>query len=254
MTETDTTTALQDELESMYEKYTLHHPAEIRARLRQIVDKRCLLLVRGPGTDDVVTAALTLGEHSLWVDVPRDPAVAAQLQKAERLRFESAIDRVGVRFTTGAARPGTYEGLPALEVALPEKLIHLQRREYVRREPITPLACTLKVADLGGQSRTVTANVADIGGGGIAMVASDAVMEPEIGDVLPDVVLELPDDGPLVVRLRVQHLTRFEQHGRRMWRAGCQFIELNAHDESRVLRYVMHLDRQHAVKRRERDF
>jgi c-di-GMP-binding flagellar brake protein YcgR len=254
MTETAPPPA-HDEPESLYEKYMLHHPAEIRARLRQLIDRRCSLLVRTTDSDDVVTMPLTLGDHSLWIDVPRDPTMTARLQSAERLRFESALDRVGVRFTTGPARTGTFEGLPALEVALPDKLIHLQRRDYVRREPVTALACTLKVADAGGRPRAVTAKIADIGGGGLAVLSSDeAVARPEIGDVLPDVVLDLPDDGPLVVRLCVQHVALFEQHGRPVWRAGCQFVDLNAQDEARLVRYVMHLDRLHSAKRREQDF
>lgn len=243
-----------DEPESLYEKYMLHHPAEIRARLRQLIDKRCTLLVRAPGSEDVVTAALTLGEHSLWIDVPRDAAIAAQLQRAERLRFESSIERVGVRFSTGPARPGTFAGLPALEVAIPDRLIHLQRRDYVRREPLAALACTLRVADAAGKSCTVAAKIADIGGGGLAVLSSDnAVLHPDIGDELPDVVLDLPDDGPLAVRLRVQHVARFEQHGRPVWRAGCQFVDLSPQDQARLLRYVMYLDRLHAVRKRERD-
>jgi c-di-GMP-binding flagellar brake protein YcgR len=254
MTETAPPTA-PHEPESLYEKYMLHHPAEIRARLRQLIDKRCTLLVRAPGSDDVVTSALTLGERSLWIDVPRDPSVAARLQSAERLRFESAIERVGVRFATGPARPGTFEGLPALEVDLPDKLIHLQRRDYVRREPISALACSLRVADAAGRSHKVAAKIADIGGGGLAVLSSDdGLQQPEIGDVLPDVVLDLPDDGPLVVRLRVQHVARFEQHGKPVWRAGCQFVDLNPQDQARLVRYVMHLDRLHAAKRREQDY
>ena len=31
--------------ESLYEKYMLHHPADIRGCLKQLVDKRCVLLV-----------------------------------------------------------------------------------------------------------------------------------------------------------------------------------------------------------------
>ena len=39
----------QTEGEGLYEKYMLHHPADIRGCLKQLVDKRCVLLVRtGP--------------------------------------------------------------------------------------------------------------------------------------------------------------------------------------------------------------
>ncbi|MFC0677087.1 flagellar brake protein [Lysobacter korlensis] len=244
--------ASRDDFESMYEKYMLHHPADIRARLRQLIDKRCTVMVRAPGQEDATTAALALGERSIWFDVPRDADLTPRLQTAEKLRFESAIERIGVRFTTGPARLGTYEGLPALEVDLPEKLIHLQRRDYVRREPLSSLGCTLSVPASAGGDHKITARIADIGGGGLAVLTSDdAALQPAVGDELEHVVLELPEDGPLTVRLRVQHVAKFEQNGRTVMRAGCQFVQLSAQDQARLVRYVMHLDRLHSIRRRE---
>lgn len=254
---TDTAQTARDDVESMYEKYTLHHPAEIRARLRQLVERRSTVLVREAGTDDDgVTVALALGPGSFWIDVPRDEALASRLQRVDRLRFESAIERVGVRFTTGPARLGTYEGLPALEIDIPPKLIHLQRREYVRREPVSSLGCTLRLPDATtaqGAPRTVSARIADIGGGGLAVLTTDdKVLQPSVGDELRDVVLELPDDGPMTVRLRVQHVQRFEQNGRQVVRSGCQFVGLSAQDQARLVRYVMQLDRLHSARMHER--
>lgn len=254
---TEPAPTVRDDIDSMYEKYMLHHPAEIRARLRQLVDKRSTVLVREAGTElDAVTVALAIGPGSFWIDVPREDALTARLQRAERLRFESAIERVGVRFTTGAARLGTYEGLPALEVDLPPKLIHLQRREYVRREPVSSLGCTLRLPDATtqqGAPRTVNARIADIGGGGLAVLTTDEkVLHPTVGEELRDVVLDLPDDGPLTVRLRVQHVQRFEQNGHSIVRSGCQFVGLSAQDQARLVRYVMHLDRLHSARMHER--
>jgi c-di-GMP-binding flagellar brake protein YcgR len=245
---------LQDEPERLYEKYMLHQPTEIRTRLQQLIDRRCTLHIHAAEPEDVVTSALALGENCLWIDAPHDAAASERLQSAERLQFGSSIDRIDVRFSTGPARPGVVDGLPALEVELPRKLIHLQRRDYVRREPVTELACTLRIADETGSARTVAAKIADISGGGLAVLSSDEAMpQPEVGDVMPDVVLTLPDNAPLTVRLRVQHVVEFEQRGRQVWRAGCQFVELSTRDEERLLRYVMHLDRLHAAKRRGRD-
>lgn len=251
------TTALREDFESMYEKYMLHHPAEIRARLKQVVDRRSTVLVRESGTEnDAVTAALALGATSFWIDVPRDETLTQHLQVAERLRFESAIDRVGVRFSTGPARMGTFEGLPALEVDLPDKLIHLQRREYVRREPLSSVECSLKLPRVDGENlgaQDVRGRVADIGGGGLAILTTDNdVLHPRVGDELRDVVLELPDDGLLKVRLLVKHVQQFDRDGHRTVRAGCQFIGLNAQDQARLVRYVMQLDRQHSARKLDR--
>ena len=238
--------------ESLYEKYMLHHPADIRGCLKQLVDKRCALLVHAAGTENAVTAVLAVGPTSMWIDVPRDAALTEQLLSADRLRFESSIDRITVRFATGAAQRGTHDGLPAIEVPMPVKVMHLQRREYVRREPPGTVSCILPVPGSANQRRSIRATIADIGGGGLAVLTSDDVaLEMNAGDVFPDVMLELPEQEPMSVTLRVQHAQRIDQRGRRVWRAGCSFVDLTVQDQARLLRYVMQLDRMHMSKLRE---
>jgi len=238
--------------DGLYEKYMLHHPADIRGCLKQLVDKHCIVLVHAAGTDNAVSAALAVDTSGLVIDVPRDAALTAQLLAADRLRFESSIDRITVRFATGAAREGTHDGLPALEVPLPVKVMHLQRREYVRREPLGAISCLLPMHTEGGARRSIRAAIADIGGGGLAVLSSDdASLDLKAGDLFPDVLLELPDQEPMAVTLCVQHAQKFDQHGRRVWRAGCSFVDLTVADQARLLRYVMQLDRLHMAKLRD---
>jgi c-di-GMP-binding flagellar brake protein YcgR len=238
--------------EGMYDKYMLHHPADIRGCLKQLIEKHCVVLVHAAGTENAVSVALGVGPSSLWIDVPRDAALTAQLLAADRLRFESSVDRITVRFATGAAREGTYDGLPALEVPLPVKVMHLQRREYVRREPLGTISCLLPAHADGGARRTIRATIADIGGGGLAVLTSDdALLDMKTGDVFEGVMLELPEQEPMAVSLRVQHAQKVDQHGRRVWRAGCSFVDLTVADQARLLRYVMQLDRLHMAKLRE---
>lgn len=249
-----TDTILQQDGDALYEKYMLQHPADVRGCLRQLIDKHATLLVHAPGTEQAVSVALALGEDRLWVDVPRDPALAERLLRADRLRFESALDRITVRFSTGPARRGVWGELPALEVPVPLKLMHLQRREYVRREPLGSLACVMPVHTPDGGRKTTRASIADIGGGGLAVLtADDSGLVLAAGDLIPDVLLDIPDQGTLAVTLRVQHAARIEQRGRKVWRAGCAFVDLSVQDQAKLLRYVMHLDRMHASRLRELD-
>lgn len=240
--------------DGLYDKYMLHHPADVRGCLRQLVDRHCTLLVHAAGTEQAVSICLGIGETSMWIDVPRDPALTDRLLAAERLRFESSIDRITVRFATGAAQRGVYGELPALEVPLPLKLMHLQRREYVRREPIGALVCQIPSKDAQARPQPVRASIADIGGGGLAVLTSDdRSVSFESGEVIPGVLLDIPDQGTLHVTLRVQHAVRIEQHGQRVWRAGCSFVDLSVQDQAKLLRYVMQLDRMHAARLRELD-
>lgn len=240
--------------EPLFEKYMLHHPADIRGCLKQLIDKRCTVLMHAVGTENAVTAALGIDDSGLWLDVPRDADLTEKLLGVDRLRFESSIDRITVRFTTGPAQRGPHEGLPALRVPIPLNVMHLQRREYVRREPPGQLSCLLPVNDATGATRATRATIADIGGGGLAVLTSDDIaLQLESGDTLPDIVLDLPEQGSMTVTLRVQHAARIDQRGQRVWRAGCSFVGLTLADQAKLLRYVMQLDRLHANRLREQD-
>ncbi|CAA9334599.1 MAG: hypothetical protein AVDCRST_MAG71-1912 [uncultured Lysobacter sp.] len=242
------------ETDGLYEKYMLHHRADIRGCMRQLIDKRCTLQVGLPGGDAAVSAALALDDDGMWIDVPRDEAMVRLLDGAERVRVESAINRITVRFMAGPAELGEHDGRPALHIGLPEKVMHLQRREYVRREPPEPLACEIAWPDRSGSTRTVKAAIADIGGGGLAVLSSeDGSVEYRLGDIIRDVVIELPEPPALRTALRVQHISYIDRDGRRVQRAGCEFVSLSVQDQARLMRYVMYLDRLHAVKLRERE-
>jgi c-di-GMP-binding flagellar brake protein YcgR len=239
--------------DGLYEKYMLHHPADVRACLRQLIDKHSTLLVHAPGTEQAVSVGLAMDDTRLWIDVPRDPALAERLISADRLRIESSVDRITVRFATGAAQRGIHGDLPALEVPLPLKVMHLQRREYVRREPIGTLVCRIPVRE-GGAVRQVRASIADIGGGGLAVLSTDEIDFGVVsGDRLDGVTLDIPDQGTLTVSLCVQHAARFDQQGRKVWRAGCSFLDLTVQDQAKLLRYVMQLDRMHMARQRGLD-
>jgi flagellar brake protein len=246
----DTAAASSPEGDGLYEKYMLHHPADVRERLRQLIDKHSTLLVHAVGLEPAVSVALAMDEATLWIDVPRDPTLTARLLAAGRVRVESSVDRITVRFATGAARMGSHDGKPALEIPVPLKLMHLQRREYVRREPIGGLDCHIPVRE-DGRTRYLRAHIADIGGGGLAVLTSDeATFGVAAGDVLEGVMLEIPEQGTMTVALRVQHAARIEQNGRRVWRAGCSFVDLSVQDQAKLLRYVMQLDRLHMARYR----
>jgi c-di-GMP-binding flagellar brake protein YcgR len=114
------------------------------------------------------------------------------------------------------------------------------------------ISCVLPAHVEGGGRRTIRATIADIGGGGLAVLTSDdAHLDLKTGDVFDGVLLELPEQDPMAVSLRVQHAQKVDQNGRRVWRAGCSFVDLTVADQARLLRYVMQLDRLHMAKLRD---
>lgn len=238
---------------SAYEKFMLHDEVAVRARLQQLIDARATVTALDEsGAASMVTVPLALDGDALIVDAPPAPAVQTALLASRRVYFEGTLERVTLRFSSGPARTQQYDGRPALAVPMPTQLLHLQRRETMRREPPAgALRCTVPVID-GDATRTVAASIRDIGGGGLAVLVPEAEMALAVGDVFNDCVLELPDGAPLLVTLRVQHLQRPLHRGRAVLQAGCQFVDLRPDAQARLFRYVMQLDREQASRRRER--
>lgn len=239
--------------ESAYEKFMLHDPAAVRARLQQLIDARATVTaLDDTGAASMLTAPLAIDGDTLLVDPPPGLAVQTALLASRRLYFEGTLDRVTLRFSCGPARTTLHRGRPALAVPLPTQLLHLQRRETMRREPPAgALRCTVPVED-GDPPRMVDATIRDIGGGGLAVLVPEEGVTLAVGDVLPGCMLELPDGPPLAVTLRVQHVQRPTVRGRVVLQAGCQFIDLRMDVQARLFRYVMQLDREQASRRRER--
>lgn len=243
---------LPDDAASAYDKCLLHDAASIRAQLQLLIDKRCMLTASGEANSvSVLTAPLELDADALWVDVPPSAAVLHHLLQCPRLSFEGAIDRVTLRFSSGPPTLGTHDGRPALRLPLPERLLHLQRRELMRREPPPgTLDCLVPARDpINGASVTRT-TIRDIGGGGLAVLAVDASLALAPGDLLPGCVIEIPELGTVEVTLRVCHVREMHQRGKDVRHAGCEFVDLAAASQAKLFRYLMQLDREQLARRR----
>lgn len=241
----------QPDAASGYDRYMLYDAVAIRTQLQRLIDHRCTLTVSGGGAaDSTATALLEIRDSHMWVDVPRNPAVLQRLLRSEKLSFDGRVDNIEVRFSTQAAATGTHEGGPALRVPLPERLLHLQRRELMRREPPGILNC-LVPRKLGGAAVTgaVATTIRDIGGGGLAVLADDA-LALSVGDLLPGCVIELAELGQVEVTLRVRHIREFSQRGKTLRQAGCEFIDLPAAAQEKLFRYLMQIDRQRLARQR----
>ena len=242
-----------DNATGVYDKCLVHEPASIRAHLQMLIDKRCMLTASGEaGASSVLTAPLAITDDMLWVDVPRSAAVLEGLLACTRLSFEGAIDKVTLRFSSGPPLLGSHDGRPALGVPRPHRLLHLQRRELMRREPPPGvLDCRVPARDTAGGLPPTVATIRDIGGGGLAVLVADATLALAPGDMLPDCVIALPGLGEVEVTLHVRHVRQVRQRGRDVRHAGCEFVGLTPAAQAKLFRYLMQLDREQLTRRRE---
>jgi c-di-GMP-binding flagellar brake protein YcgR len=236
------------DLDAYYDKFYVHGQAEIRRHLQRLVDGRCAVRARAEGSNaSVVTVVLQVEDASLWVDLPPDEPMLRSWLAAPQLRFEGSIERVALRFACGPGTMDSQDGRPALLLPIPTRLLHLQRREYMRREPpLGTLTCRLAARPAGHE---VDATIRDIGGGGLAIVATRDAIDFTVGEVLGSRI-ELPGIGEVEVDLRVCHVLAREHRGRELAQAGCEFVDLAPAAQRKLFRYLMQLDREAMARRR----
>lgn len=244
---------LPDDDAGVYDKCLVHDPTSIRVQLQQLIDKRCMLIASGnAGATSMLTAPLAIEDVTLWVDVPPSAAVLQSLLQCARLSFEGVLDKVTLRFSSGPATLGSHDGRPALRVPLPHRLLHLQRRELMRREPPPDaLNCLVPARDSASGAPPIATTIRDIGGGGLAVLATDASLALAPGDLLTGCVIELPGLGAVEVDLHVRHVRQVRQRGKDVRHAGCEFVDLPAATQAKLFRYLMQLDREQLARRRE---
>ena len=233
-----------------YDKFFVYNAADVRRHLQRLVDGRCTLSAHAEGArESVVTVLLQVEDASLWVDVPPGRETLMRWLNAPQLRFEGSIERVALRFACGPAQLDHHDGRPALLLPLPQRLLHLQRREFMRREPPVG-ALTCRFPSPAQQGQWIDATIRDIGGGGLAILGTREQIRFAVGDVVGGCRISLPEFGDVEVDLRVRHVVERQHRGRDLAQAGCEFVDLDAAAQRKLFRYLMQLDREELARRR----
>jgi c-di-GMP-binding flagellar brake protein YcgR len=243
--------------DSAYERYELREPAAVQALLRRMIEHRCTVSVRpasepgAPPLSSVVSALLAVDARHLWVDVPRQESLLSGLLRHDQLSFDGYLDRVHVRFQCGPSSMDSQDGGPALRVPVPDRILHLQRRELLRREPPPgDLRCTLPARPHAEPpTQAINATIRDIGGGGVALLVPESAMKMKVGEVLRGCLLEMPGAPAFDVNLEICHVRELRQPAGVTQQAGCRFVNLPATAQSRLFRYLMQLDRERLSRR-----
>lgn len=231
-------------------RYRIENRGEILSLLRNLQTRKCLLNVAPGGSVEYssVTTLLHLADggraRSFIIDCAARDITNQRLCNSP-LHFSASLDGIRINFITPAASTCEFESLPALRVNLPEYLFRLQRRDYFRIPvPIThPVLCRIPHRD-SIPADIITTAVIDLGCGGIALSGDGLAFIPEIGTLLPDCQLRLPDDDhPLNVILEVRNFAQFTlRSGAQRQRIGCRFVGLPQATAARLQRYVMQIE------------
>lgn len=233
--------------------YQVHSRREIVTLLRSLEQQRQLItmLVNG-SAEAVITSVLGVDEETgtLFIDCASNPTMNRRIAESNNISFETVLDRIRILFFAESAQECTYDGLPALSLAIPGSVIRLQRREYYRvPTPISnPVRCTIPLQhELGIE--TVTLTLQNVSGGGVALIDDKKSLDTTPGTIYRDCRIHLPGNTVVVTALEVRNCQDINlPTGKSVRRIGCLFIELPPSMLSAIQRYITKLEREQNAK------
>ena len=229
--------------------YEVGSRREIISLLRSIGEKNQLIRMLIHGEADVcVTTILEVDPDTNTVTLDRsiDAEQNLRILAAKRISFETTLDKIRILFASDYVTETIFERRSALQMALPESLVRLQRREFYRMAtPLTnPVRATVPLPqELGGGSAVFP--LADISCGGIAVLANKFMLGNTIGVNYPSCRIDLPDIGTVTTTLQVRNsldLTLLNNKTNR--RLGCHFLGISGANLAMVQRYITKLERE----------
>jgi c-di-GMP-binding flagellar brake protein YcgR len=240
------TTVTQDNLDA----FTITFRREIVFYLRQLInDGERVSIMFNDGRDALLTVLLDVNEDAnrLVFDWGGSEDSNQRFLRSERNIFVASPQGIRNQFITGPAREITYNKRRAFAVALPDKYVRLQRREFFRLVlPMTrrpPCRVTL-----GPQEQEQLLSVIDIGVGGVGLESPAASLPLAVGEILRGAMIDLK--GPTVMRLdlEVRYVGTLTRGNHQVGHLGCRFVKLGAAQEHEVQKFITQVQREERAK------
>ena len=228
--------------------YQIDSQKEIAKLLRATCEKKILLKMAVDEEAEewavIPILAIDVEKNEVIIDRPQDEGQIERIMQAPMVSCETSLDKVRLLFSVEYIDECAYQERPAFSFSIPQNLIRLQRRESFRVE--TPacdaVRCRLQVPkNLGGGNCILP--VADIRGGGIALVDESHSLKTIIGRVYPECTLILPEATLINTALEVRNLSDVKRADDSVvQRIGCKFSRLSPAMLDKVQRYIFKLE------------
>jgi c-di-GMP-binding flagellar brake protein YcgR len=235
-----------------YDQFMLRTPAEIRVVLRGLFDRVSQITAFfNEGRDMLITTLAVVADDHLILDYGPSSEMNSKALLAEKHFCVTMLDKVRIQFILRGFSKVEQDGRAAFRCALPSEVLRLQRREYYRLiTPITrPLKCQVTAQMPDDSLYSHEAHVFDISGGGLGISAPPEGIPFDLGMILPDCHLELPEVGNINGTLKVRSLFDMTmRNGLRVRRAGCEFINLPGPMMTLIQRYIIKVERERKAR------
>jgi len=233
------------------EQYLVHNIKEIIQILTDLSKNKSMLKVSfNHGADECLTTiiAIDVKNHAVHLDIGLDDGFNSRLLASHHVVF-SKDEGVRIKWTSAHISVVTLKDGKAMKIALPQKLLRLQRREFFRLATpiVNPVPCQIPITDEANPEvvRILELTLADVSLGGIGVIAPDPLDQAlVVGASFNKCKISFPDVGETNLTLQVRNITSISlKEGLTKHRVGLQFIEPSRGNEGLINRYTHNLER-----------
>lgn len=225
------------------DRFTLVGEMAILSLLQGLLFRRQAISVQyGERRESLLSTLLSVHPEGMVFDLGLDPASNERLLASRRLYFSCQPDGVLVRFQCESPQAIVWDGDAAAQVALPQRITRLQRREYFRViAPIAkPISFGVRIPEFGHLD-LVMHNLS-VGGAGLTLPEG---LRIPLGTLHADGLFRVANNEPVEVELAMKHFTPLT-HGvvKPVTRIGIAFQRLARKQEAALQRWIIQLDQE----------
>lgn len=236
--------------DQLTESQHLTRTEDILRVLQALLINRSLLTVALPGVKALASSLVIAIDDQAghWlIDAVSDDAIQQQLSPGQPLLIRAAYGGIQVSCEVQVQDRVQWEGLPALKLSLPAKLLHRQRRAAFRADIAAPdrpdiqLSSSHRPAPLLGQ-------VFDISADGVGVLFDKFIRPP----IEPGEIFSCPQLHPALPQQSWQLIAKHPQYDKinDKYRCGFSLLDMNAADAKRISQWVLAEQRKQRMNRR----
>ncbi|MDI1308518.1 MAG: flagellar brake protein [Methylotenera sp.] len=201
--------------------------------------------------DTCLTNVISVDAHNnvVYLDIGIDDAFNNRLLASHHVVF-SKEDGVRIKWISDQLTLATLKDGKAIKIALPHKLMRLQRREFFRLTTpiVNPVPCIIPIPDAESPdaNRVLELTLVDVSLGGIGVIVANPLNEVfVIGANFDQCRINFPEIGETNLTLQVRNIRPITmKDGTVKHRVGLQFISPSRGNEGLINRYTFNLERQ----------
>lgn len=222
------------------DEFAVHHPTEVLALLRQLVDHNVRVHLSGPGGASYTTLVWTVDGHQRRLSLAADaahPAVRSLVDGGEAT-VVAYLDSIKLQFDLQGLVLVHGGNASALQAGVPRVLYRFQRRTSFRVRTPASGSPTASLRHPSMPEMQLALRVLDVSVGGCALALPADVPALAAGITLAGVHIELDGDTRFETGLTLQHVSGGMGSTDSTRRLGCAFVKLDGAAHRALQRYI----------------